>query len=229
MIGIIPLAGPDFIRPDGQLKPCMMVDGVPLLRAALESRAWWCNPLTPDRLVFVLQNTPESKAFAEQTLASWYPAARCVFLSDYTQGAALSALAGLALAGAQEAPVCIDLVDILYTMNENPAQRFAENAHLGGLVPTFTSSETRFSYCRVTENTRTIESVAEKRVIASHASAGTYFFRSPAVLLRALAHALEHRADVMHNNLFYVAPLMNGVVAQGLQAEIMPVLHERVL
>ena len=58
---------------------------------------------------------------------------------------------------------------------------------------------------------------AEKKVISRHASAGTYFFRSGAVYLRAVAHALEHAEKQMFKNLFFVCPLMNGVLGQSLR------------
>ena len=37
---IVPLAGPNMILPDGSLKCCQKVNGVPLLRATLETRPW---------------------------------------------------------------------------------------------------------------------------------------------------------------------------------------------
>ena len=51
---IVPLAGPDFVKPDGSVKAEISVEGLPLLRRALESRSWWTHGLVSDAdLVFV--------------------------------------------------------------------------------------------------------------------------------------------------------------------------------
>ena len=87
---IVPLAGPDFVKLDGSVKAEIPVEGLPLLRHALESRSWWTSGLVTDAdLVFVLHDNPPSRRFAENTLSQWYPAARQVFLSTSWQARAV--------------------------------------------------------------------------------------------------------------------------------------------
>jgi hypothetical protein len=88
------------------------------------------------------------------------------------------------------------------------------DAHADALVLTFPSHNPVYSYLRTDASGRVVEA-AEKKRISARASAGTYFFASPAVYLRALAHSLDHRANVTHNGLFFVCPLYNGVIAGG--------------
>lgn len=217
---VIPLAGPDFDLPDGGVKAAIEIEDRPLLRRALEERIWWRRGQACDRdLVFVLKESPASRSFAEQRLTAWYPRARSVFLSDVTSGAALSALAGVALARDAAEPVCIDLVDIEYRSTFDPIAEFAGRSELGAAALTFSSQNAIYSYLRTDGEGRVVEA-AEKRVISSRASAGTYFFASAAVYLAALAHNLASPAAVTHRGLFFVCPVLNGVIANGLEVAL---------
>lgn len=223
MIGIVPLAGPDFVRADGTIKALLQVEGQPLLRRALESRSWWrSGALRSDGLVFVLRDADASRAFAEDFLASWYPGAHVVFVSTSTGGAALSALAGLALMAHRDAPVCIDLVDILYADEARPLALFANEAKAGALSLCFASNNPAYSYLDLSYDGIMLRS-REKTVISSHASAGTYFFRSPSVYMRAAAHSLDHRRELAYRDLIFVCPTLNGVVAGGWDVHVCPV------
>jgi hypothetical protein len=210
---IVPLAGPDFERPDGSVKAEIVVDGRPLLRRCLEERSWWRRrQVLSEDLVFVLRDAPRSRRFAGESLAAWYPGAQVVTLSATACGAALSALAGVALADHEAGPLCVDLMDIEYRTTFDPVRCFAEGSDVGAVALTFASSNPLYSYLRTDAEGRVVEAV-EKRVISPHASAGTYFFDSAATYLEALAHNLRHREAVTHNGLFFVCPLYNGVIA----------------
>lgn len=214
---VVPLAGPDFERADGRVKAEAEVDGAPLLRQTLDTRAW----LRSDRasqcnLTFILRDSPVSRRFGEGSLNAWYPKARRVFLSGETQGAALSALAGVALTRSTSEPLCIDLADIQYVSTFEPRRLFADRPDVGAAALTFSSNKPAYSYLR-TDETGDVVEAAEKRVISQNASAGTYFFASSTVYLSALAHNLANVDRVAHNGLFYVCPLFNGVLASGLR------------
>ena len=219
---IVPLAGPDFERADGGVKATLEIEGRPLLRRALEQRPWWtAGQAGSADMVFVLRDTPASQAFAQGSLRDWYPGAGIVSISRYTRGAALSALAGIALMERTDEPICVDLADIEYVSTLNPLARFAET-QAGGIVLTFPSDNPAYSYLATDAEGRVTEA-AEKRVISDTASAGTYRFRDTACYLSAVAHSLTHADAVMHRDLFFVCPLVNGLVAQGLDVLLEPV------
>ena len=214
---IVPLAGPDFERDDGTVKALLGRDGTPLLRRALESRPWWtAGQVGPADLIFVLRSTEPSQRFAARDLAQWYPGCTVVSLGSVARAAALSALAGLALVADENEPICIDLVDIEYRSTLDPIARLAEVPDAGGIALVFPSDNPVYSYLRTDADGRVVEA-AEKRVISQHASAGTYFFVNLATYLVALAHSLAHADTLTHRGLFFVCPLMNGVLAQGRQ------------
>lgn len=219
MIVIVPLAGPDFEGNDGLVKSERLVQGLPLLRRALESRAWWGEAV--EQLIFVLRDTSRSRQFAGRRLTSWYPAADTVYLSAGTSGAAFSAAAGLSLVRNPDAPVIVDLCDILFDVDLDVRGAFAGSSRLGGLAVTFESDRPKYSYLTFDDGGDML-AAREKVVISNVASAGVYMFRSSAVFLRALAATLEQRETLAHNGALFVCPMLNGVKDQGLAVRAAP-------
>lgn len=213
---IVPLAGPDFVSDAGVVKGLVPFEGKPLLQQTLSRRSWFGQGKDCD-MTFVLQDRPETRAFAEHHIADWFPGCSVVFLSHLTKGAALSALSGVAAALSDpDEPVLVDLADICYSVTIDIPRLFAQDAQLGGLALTFESDQPIYSYLRRDGRGNIVEA-AEKRLISKEASAGTYGFRSAGVYLRAVANSLA-RGDTC-NDLYYVCPLFNGVLAQGLEVK----------
>lgn len=211
---VVPLAGPDFELGDGSTKAEILSGEQPLLLRTLTSRSWWRRGEASDaNMVFVLRDTACSRKFADGPLRDWFPGARKSFLSHSTQGAALSALAGVALCD-PERPLCVDLADIIYDDDIQPVSLFKADARLGGILPVFKSKWPLYSYAVLAPD-GTVTRTAEKEVISDLASAGTYFFRDASVFFSALSYVARRKADNTYNGLFFVCPLFNGVVAAG--------------
>ena len=213
---IVPLAGSDFIGHNGLPKALRSFYGQPLLRHALRSRPWaeFVSGYT-----FILKDLDECRAFASQHLKVWYPGSTVIFLSSSTRGAACSSVAGVACQRNPRMPLIIDLADILYVSAMNVGESFKRSPRCGGLALAFPSNNPLYSYLLKGEKGTVVQS-AEKKVISAYASAGTYIFRDSAIFLRAVAHAFENEATQTHNGLFYVCPLFNGVVEQGMAVEM---------
>jgi hypothetical protein len=213
---VVPLAGPDFVSPDGAIKALTPISGHLLLQHVLASRPW-----APDvrGYTFILKDGDLMRTFSEQYLRPWFPDSTVVYLSSFTRGAACSAMAGVACQRDPHVPLIVDLADILYSSNLNVASRLMRSTRCGGLALTFSSTNPSYSYLRLDEAGRVIEA-AEKKLISTNASAGTYIFRNSAIYLSAVAHAYANEATQAYNNLFYVCPLFNGVLAQGLEVEL---------
>lgn len=232
MYGIIPLAGPDFYDTRrGCVKPLLDLDGRPLLEAALFSRDWVSSgELPPEKLIFVLRDTEHTAEFRKY-LEGTYPRSRQVTVSTLTAGALLSAIAGCSLIGDFAEPIVIDLVDILYqsVVVTSPAELFAADPQLGGLLPVFDSDHPQYSYARLDpadpRGTVVVET-AEKRVISRNASAGTYFFRNVGVFLAAAAHNLRSPEKYSHKNSMFVCPVYNSVIANDWDVRIIRIQLE---
>jgi hypothetical protein len=218
---IVPLAGPDFIRAGGALKAEIELDGAPMLRRVLSSRPWAC---AEQDYSFILIDAPETRAFANGALSEWYPGASVTFISDYTRGAALSALAGIATGHDVNEPIIVDLADIGYVSTLDPIRVFKTNQDCGGIALTFQAENPAYSYLRLNAS-GSFDNAAEKRVISNNASAGTYIFRDMATYLRALAHNLENKHNQTFQDLFFVCPLLNGIKDMGKQVLLEPVTN----
>ena len=213
---IVPLAGPDYFK-DGFAKGLCETEDGPLLLATLRSRPWF-DLIPPGNYSFVLLDSESSRAFATSHLSLWFPGCCLTLLSQPSQGAALSTLAGMAAAmtDPQEA-VVVDLADILFETAYLP---FAPGTSLDtcAIGYAFTSDLDCYSYYELAENGKTIISAVEKKVISNYASSGVYAFRSSSLYLEALAYVLKNPDRYTHNGLHYVCPLFNGLVGCGRRA-----------
>lgn len=209
MYVIVPLAGPDFLRADGSIKALESLQGQPLLKYALDSRPW---SLKVKKYIFVLHDCLKSRQFSEKYLRYWYSNSSFVYLSSFSRGAAMSSLAALSSLNNYFEPLIIDLADILYESNINVKHVLDGNPELAAIALSFKSENPQYSYLISDENNQVIQS-AEKRVISDNASAGTYIFRDCGILLKAFAHAVSNESTQTFNDLFYVCPLFNGVIA----------------
>ncbi|MBB4007823.1 glycosyltransferase family protein [Allorhizobium taibaishanense] len=226
MKSIIPLAGPGFANSDGSVKSEMIIDDLPLLRRAVESRHWWISGLiTQADLIFVLRDDVQSRRFYQEKLMAWYPSSRCVFLSHYTKGAAFSVLGGCALLENVNEPICFDLADILFEVDCNPMDYIARE-DVGALALTFRSDNPVYSYIRRDAQNRVIEA-AEKKVISTEASAGVYFYKSVSIYLKALAAVFDLGDRFTFRDLHFICPVFNGVLSQGLSVEALNVSNVR--
>lgn len=215
---VVPLAGPQLTHPQHGLIPKYQVDGLPLLRRTLESRPWWrTGRLGAADLTFVLREGQELTELHE-AVTGWFPGCRIVVLSHLTKGALLSALAGVAAITALDEPLIIDLVDILYEAEIDAEKCFASYPTVGMLVPYFEANDACYSYLTFGNNGDAV-SAAEKRIISTHASAGTYLFRTTGHFIAAAGRSLvETPGELEVGGALFVCPVLNSIVRQGLRA-----------
>ena len=123
---IIPLAGPDFISPSGRLKSLMRYREDYLTRYIINSRPWFNDKIKHD-LVFILVDSKQIRDFVESYLLKWFPKSKVIYLSNCTQGAALTSLIACGMFDDPSLPLCIDLADIDYETDLDPTIFFDEN------------------------------------------------------------------------------------------------------
>ena len=214
---LVPLAGPDFISTNGTIKGLIPYRGKPIIYQTLSNRPW---SKTVNHYSFILKDSPQSRDFFNNFLLRDFPNSSAIFLSSFSQGAALSALAGISLIRNHSEPLIVDLADIVYTSNVEIYDIFARDSCLGGIALAFTSNKPCYSYFKFNEYGKLILT-AEKCVISSYASVGTYVFRDSSTFLRSLAYALESSSsDFIFNDLYYVSLLFNGILMQNKEVNL---------
>jgi len=93
-----------------------------------------------------------------------------------------------------------------------------------GIIPYFESEHPKYSYLEIENGV--VKRTREKQVISSHASAGTYFFRSLSVFLSAVADSLRHVEDYSVRGNLFLCPSFNGIIAAD--QTVLPVLVSNV-
>lgn len=214
---IVPLAGPDLWTPQFGLRPLFVYDHRFLLDWALETRSWR-GLLAASDYIFVIRVCPQMAELIGHLEAQW-PGCRIVMLPDLTDGAMLSVMAGVTLVHDGE-PIIVDLADIIF---DDPVDLTPLPAGVGMIVPVFQSRSEAFSYLEIENGV--VTRAREKVVISSHASAGVYIFASREVFLRSAVHSMLHADELQHRNNYFICPMANGIIADGLSVLALPVAN----
>lgn len=212
---VIPLAGPDIYTEKYGLKPAFEIEGEPLLLKALHSRNWYGDDksLSEDDLIFVIRESAELNEL-QAFLQSTFPKGHKVIIPDYTQGALMSALAGVSLIKNFTEPIVIDLVDILFNSEFAPVEIFNSNENISGIIPYFQSENPKYSYLKLDKD-KNVLMTKEKEVISQNASAGVYFFKNLPTFLQAASFSIAHVKELAFNNLLFLCPSFNGIINNG--------------
>lgn len=80
-----------------------------------------------------------------------------------------------------------------------------------GLIMTFKASHPKWSYARVDENGKVLET-AEKKLISDKATVGIYYFGKGSDFVRGAKQMIEK--DIRTNNEFYVCPVYNELILE---------------
>ncbi len=206
---VVPLAGPDYFKnkiPKG-LEPS--INNNPQLYHTLKSRIW-----STDKNInysFILHDSEKSRSFVRNHIDQWFPNSNYIYLSNFTKGAALSAISAISFIELENSsPLIFDLADIFFETNIYPdfEKKFSDSIFIGY---SFKSDLPIYSYFGCDPNFY-IKSVSEKKVISDNASAGVYIYKSASYYLNALAEILTKPRDYLFNNLLYLAPVLNGIL-----------------
>lgn len=206
---VVPMAGlgSRFARAGYDLpKPLIPVHGVPMIRLVIDN----IRPSRPHRFIFVCQRAHDAAFALSERLARWAPGCAVVLIDGLTEGAACTVLAARHLIGGAEPLmiansdqyVDVDIDDYLACLGTRD-----------GLIMTMQASDPKWSFAAVDGAGRVTE-VAEKRAISTHATVGIYNFAHGRDFVRAADRMIGD--DDRVGGEFYVAPVYNSLVAEGL-------------
>lgn len=221
---IIPLAGPDFILKDGTIRPLYKVENEPLLLKVLYSRPWYISGEVTESDIIIVVRATEMTADFMRFIGRHLPLAKVVTVSHLTSGSLLSSLAAISQINDYAEPICVDLADIVYE-SEYPFVKAFEDPSIHGLIPFFNSNRECYSYLDII-NGKVVKTI-EKKVISSHASVGTYFFKDTPTFLECAAFSMRAFDTVSYKNNLFVCPSYNALIAMN--KNVLPVEVEKVI
>ena len=205
---IVPLAGPDYIQKEHIVKSELQYNGEDILHYILKKRSWY-KDIPSENYIFIFIDHPLTRKFFTSKVINWFPSSKAIFLSEFTKGAALTALSGLLYCDENE-QIIVDLADIDYDFFDYDSRKLLSLRPNDALGLIFHSNNPVYSYLLFDKDGNFVKS-AEKKVISENASAGTYIFGSLNCYLKALMNSLSNPEANTYNNLFYICPLFNGI------------------
>ena len=209
---IVPLAGPDFIDNNGNIKGEKIYNNHEILYEILNSRPWH-DAVPSSNYIFIIYNDSRVVNFADQKIKKWFPGCKIIILNEYTKGAAFTVLASSSFIDTNK-QIIIDLADIDYKVEEQNLSKIYDLNKADALAITFNSNNPIYSYLLFNEDDKFLEA-KEKEVISDIASAGTYIFGSFKSYYDALCYVAKNKKKYLHNNLYYVCPVFNGIEFNG--------------
>ena len=216
---VVPLAGPEYFKFKLPKGLNLGRSGKPQLLEILKSRIW--SNHSNLQYIFILKDSFSSRNFANEYLSIWFPNSNFIFLSKYSQGAALSSLSAISFHEfAEDSPIIFDLADIYFETKIFPDfdLKFKEYSFLGY---TFKSSLDIYSYYKL-EGDKIIYA-EEKKVISNNASAGVYVYKSSSIFLKAISKVLSKPTDYLYKEILYLSPIVNGLIESNEYATVIEV------
>lgn len=198
---VIPMAGSGsrFARSDFSLpKPLIPIADKPMYRYAVD-----CLPLDlADQLIFIIKKNEFSQVLVEDIQATYGCHYHCniLQLEEETQGQAETVLKSAAFLNL-DFPTLVHNCDT-YIATRIPWQVIMQRT-LDGAIVTFTAHETRWSYVLLDSEQVRVTDMQEKKVISSHASTGTYYFKNTSYLLDTINFIIEK--DFREGNEYYLS------------------------
>ncbi len=207
---VIPMAGRGsrFVKAGYTVpKPLIDIYGHPMVEYVVKNVA----PLEDHRFIFICQKEHLEQFDLEHTLRRIAPGCEIIPIDYVTEGAACTVLLAEHLIDTSD-PLMIANSDQYVDMDIN---RY--NAAMGdrdGLIMTLPSSDPKWSYIRF-DSEGLVTLVREKEVISSEATVGIYNYARGRDFVFYAKKMI--RKNLRVNNEFYVAPVYNEMIEDGLK------------
>lgn len=188
-------------------KPLIEVHGKPMIQVVVENLAVEANH------IFVVQKLHREKYNLDSMLSLICPGCKIVEVDSVTEGAACTVLLAKELIDNDE-PLVIansdqfiewNSLEFFYKMNE-------QNLDAG--IVSFKATHPKWSYARVDDNGFVTE-VAEKNPISDIATVGVYYWKQGKDFVKYAESMISK--DIRVNNEFYVCPVFNEALLDGLK------------
>jgi dTDP-glucose pyrophosphorylase len=183
------------------------VHGKPMIQVVID------NLKVDANFIFIVQKEHREKYNLDSMLSLLAPGCKIVDVDKVTDGAACTVLLGKEFINNDEPLVIANSdqfiewssLDFFYKMNE-------QNLDAG--IVSFKSTHPKWSYAKTDDNGFVLE-VAEKKTISDIATVGIYYWKKGSDFVK-YAEQMIHK-NIRVNNEFYVCPVFNEAILDGLK------------
>lgn len=192
-------------------KPLIEVDGKPMFLHALASFDAYDGP---KEYIFVVRQDAEEQYGLASSIKDLLPDAKIALLADNTRGAAETCLLARDYID-NEKPLIVMDCDFRFISKEyfDKVGKMVKNGTYDGVLLSFESDHDRYSYARIDENDRVLET-AEKKVISNHALWGAYCFSSGERFVKAVDELMKHEIGPTMKE-YYISYVYGQLLKEG--------------
>lgn len=195
-------------------KPLIEVQGKPLIERVINC----FDQLEQEKQFIFIVNVSDCQRYHLDNVLRLITDERCIIiqLEKETRGAACSALMAIEYIE-NDAPLIISNSDHIIDYDLNRILHQFQSKNLDAGVLCFESVHPKWSFVRLDENGKIIET-AEKRPLSKNAIAGFYYFRNGKDFVQAAMKMIEKDAHV--DGSYYIAPTLNELVLDSKNLEM---------
>ncbi len=168
------------------------------------------------RFIFICQRDHYDKYSLDILLNNIAPDCEIKVIDGVTEGAACTVLLAKEYFDNDEELIIANSDQYIDT-DINEFVEKARTAKADGSIMTFPSFHPKWSYAK-TDKTGHVVEVAEKKPISNNATVGVYYFKKGSDFVKSAEQMIMKDARV--NNEFYVCPVYNEAIANGLKTII---------
>lgn len=203
---LILAAGQTTLYKQDENYPLSLVEfeSIPLIQKLIEQ----CTSIDSNvNFIIALRDTDIRDYYLDNIVRLLSPNAEILKVSDYTQGAACTALLAVPYIDNDEELVILNGNELLNIDFSIPLHDFTQRGLDAGVV-SFNSVHPRYSYVKIQDEL--VIEAAEKRPISRHATVGFYWFKKGSLFVKAAKNMI--RKDAAVNGIFYICPSLNELV-----------------
>jgi bifunctional N-acetylglucosamine-1-phosphate-uridyltransferase/glucosamine-1-phosphate-acetyltransferase GlmU-like protein len=210
---VVPMAGASAFFPESEYrfpKLFQEVRGRPMVEVVVDNLRTIENV---ERFVFVINHSDAAKYRLDNVLRM-LTGSRCeiVMQKAPTRGAVCSLLLAVSMLP-QDSPLLISNADQIITHDLNRALHFFTRSTADAGVVCFRSLHPQWSYARIIDDDRVIET-AEKQPISRNAIAGLYYFRRGSDFVAQAMNTIMK--DRSHEGLYYTSTVLNEYILSNM-------------
>ncbi len=188
-------------------KPLIEVNNKPMIQVVSENLSIQAN------FTYIVNSDHYEKYHLNYLLELISPGCSIVKVDKITQGAACTTLLAREIINNND-PLLIANSDQFLKWDSKKCMYFFSDPKIDGGIITFKSTHPKWSYAKVDKDGFVIE-VAEKKPISKNATVGLYYWKRGSDYVKYADQMINK--DIKTNNEFYVCPVYNEAINDGLR------------